>query len=220
MKTMVKFARTGSLCYISHLDLMRCVQRTFRRADLPLAYSQGFNPHPILSFAQALSVGMETHGDYLEVGFTEPVEPKHVIEALNTHAPAGFKALAARTMEEGEKSPMARIVAAQYAIRPAEADIQAFAWGIEKMLQQTTYIYEKRTKSGMKQQDMRPLIHSIVIEGAQVHAIVSCGNENLAPQALVQAVCQLGAMESDGVSWLREDLFVRDEQGTLVPLIV
>lgn len=219
MKMVVKFARTGSLCYISHLDLMRCVQRTFRRAGLPLAYSQGFNPHPILSFAQALSVGMETHGDYLEVGFTEPLAPEGVIEALNTHAPAGFKALAARSMAEGEKSPMARIVAAQYAIRPAEADAQAFVWGIEKLLQQTTYIYEKRTKSGMKQQDMRPLIHSIVIKDAQVHAVVSCGNENLAPQALVQAICQEGGIPAQGMSWLREDLFVRDEQGTLVPLI-
>lgn len=220
MKTMVKFARTGSLCYVSHLDLMRCVQRTFRRAALPLAYSQGFNPHPILSFAQALSVGMETRGDYLEVGFTEPVEPKRVIEALNTHAPAGFTALAARSMEEGEKSPMARIVAAQYALHPSAPDAEAFAQGVERLLQQTEYIYEKRTKSGTKQQDMRPLIHSIVIEGAHAHAIVSCGNANLAPQALVQAVCQLGGMEADGVSWLREDLFVRDAQGTLAPLIV
>ena len=77
MKMIAKFSRKGAACYMSHLDLLRCVQRTLRRANMPLAYSQGFNPHPILSFAQALGVGLATIGDYFEVLLQRLMRARH-----------------------------------------------------------------------------------------------------------------------------------------------
>ena len=103
MKMIAKFSRKGAACYMSHLDLLRCVQRTLRRANMPLAYSQGFNPHPILSFAQAMGVGLATIGDYFEVGLEENLEPEAFAAAFNACATPGVHVIQARQAEEKEK---------------------------------------------------------------------------------------------------------------------
>ena len=67
MRIIAAFEKTKELSYTSHLDVQRTLQRTFRRAALPLAYSKGFNPHPKLSFATALATGYTSAGEWFEV---------------------------------------------------------------------------------------------------------------------------------------------------------
>ena len=75
MRLAVVFTKEAPVRFVSHLDLQRLFQRAFRRAKLPLAYSQGFNPHPLVAFATALSVGFTSEGEYLDLTLTEDVSP-------------------------------------------------------------------------------------------------------------------------------------------------
>lgn len=69
MRIIASFYKHEQVMFVSHLDMQRLFQRAFRRADLPLAYSNGFNPHPLLSFATALSVGYTSDCEYLMLCF-------------------------------------------------------------------------------------------------------------------------------------------------------
>ena len=71
----VKFGKEGALRFIGHLDVLRTFQKIFRRADIPMAYSQGFSPHPIMSFALPLGLGLSSEGEYLDAEIVWPEEP-------------------------------------------------------------------------------------------------------------------------------------------------
>jgi radical SAM family uncharacterized protein/radical SAM-linked protein len=86
----MQFTKTGRLKYLSHLDLMVLFQRAAARARIPVAFSQGFNPHPRMSFGPALSVGVESECEFLDIETTRYVEPQDAMEALNRTLPSGM----------------------------------------------------------------------------------------------------------------------------------
>lgn len=215
MKILVKMARSGALCYSSHLDLLRSVQRTLRRSKLPIQYSQGFNPHPILSFAQALGVGLETAGDYFMAALTQNVPLDQFVSRFNQHAPGGLIALAAREMEAGEKSPMARVKAARYRLTAEGPAIGALHEGIQKLMDLSSYTCTVRGKN----KDIRPLIHSAQCDERGAEFLVSCGNENLSHKTLLQVICALSDINGENVRVRREDLYTKNEAGAYVPLL-
>ena len=73
MRILLEYTRGERVKYISHLDLMRAMQRAVRRAELSIAFSQGFNPHPIMAFASALPVGTTSEREYMDILLTKPV---------------------------------------------------------------------------------------------------------------------------------------------------
>ncbi len=87
MRTIIKYARSGAASFISHLDMQRAFARALRRAELPVQYSEGFNPHILTSFAAPLSVGIATQGDYLEVRMAESRGGEEIKGALNAVMP-------------------------------------------------------------------------------------------------------------------------------------
>ena len=87
----MKFSKGEEVKYISHLDLQRTFQRALRRADIQIAYSQGFNPHPKLSFAMALAVGMTSEGEYVDVELAHPIDAKEMKERLNNLYPEVYE---------------------------------------------------------------------------------------------------------------------------------
>ena len=95
MRIIACFTKPDSVRFVSHLDTQRLFQRAFRRAGLPLAYSQGFNPHPLLSFATALSCGYTSDGEYFDVILSEPVEPEAFVTRVNAVLPEGMRIVSA-----------------------------------------------------------------------------------------------------------------------------
>ena len=87
------FEKKGRARYISHLDLNRCMLRTFRRSKLPIWYTEGFNPHPYFSFALALSLGFESKCEILDFNITEDISCDVVRDRLNEVMPEGMKIL-------------------------------------------------------------------------------------------------------------------------------
>ena len=219
MRRLVKFARCGALCMVSHLDLMRCVQRTLRRAHVPMAYSQGFNPHPLLSFGQALGVGLATRGDYFEITLEQAMPPQALVEAFNAHAPDGLRALCAREMGQSEKSPMARVEAAQYCLCANDREKQPQVdRALTALFACKVYPYLKKTKKGEREDDLRKKLFTCAVDAHGAHAVTACGNENLPPAELVKAVCALSQMQTDEVCCIREELMARDAVGEYVSL--
>ncbi len=103
-KVRLRFAKRGDLRLVSHHDLMRCLERLLRRADLPMAHSQGFNPRPKVVFALALALGIEAHREIVELELTEPLEPSEVLRRLAAIAPTGFDFLEAEAAGPGRSA--------------------------------------------------------------------------------------------------------------------
>lgn len=99
MRYLIKFTKGADIKFISHLDLMRTIQKIIRRAEIPIEYSKGFNPHMALSLAQPLSVGIYSDGEYLDAILTEDMDTKEVIDKLNKNSSVNIKFLEASKTE-------------------------------------------------------------------------------------------------------------------------
>lgn len=129
MQAVVQFSKMGSARYVSHLDTLRMMQRAFRRAEWPLAYSQGYHPHPQMSFAMALPVGAQAKADLLQVELHGSPDLSMLKKALDQTMPPGFCVSALAQMPD--KTALTTLVAAcdWYFTFPAELEeqVRAFA---------------------------------------------------------------------------------------------
>lgn len=120
MKYRLKFSKEGPIRYIGHLDVMRYFQKAIRRANLPIAYSEGFSPHQIMSFAFPLSVGYTSEGEYFDIELTEQVNTEQIENDLNLVMAEGIKILAVRELPEKAGNCMSLVYAATYLVRIKE----------------------------------------------------------------------------------------------------
>lgn len=119
MKYVIEFKKTGVICYTSHLDIMKVFKRSFKRAGIKLAYSQGFNPHPKMGFAQPLSLGYEGLEEYIEFETAEGYMEKsgqEILDALKAGMPEGLELISIKEAPELKKTLAAETVAAGYEI--------------------------------------------------------------------------------------------------------
>jgi radical SAM-linked protein len=108
------FSRSRPLAYLSHLDLMRLLIRALRRSELPLAYSEGFNPHPRLNLALPLPLGVTASNEPGEVSFSENVTPKRFLQSMGKQLPDGLQLIDAKELDQGVSSLAAIVSAALY----------------------------------------------------------------------------------------------------------
>ena len=106
MMIRAKYTKTGHLVYLSHLDLVRLFERAFRRAAIPLAFTQGFNPHPMISFAAPLSVGISSVSEYVEVVLAEAIDLTAFMTLINETLPDDIQILAAVQKDEKTTSSL------------------------------------------------------------------------------------------------------------------
>lgn len=162
MRSIIKYARSGAARFISHLDMQRAFARAFRRAKLPVKYSEGFNPHILTSFASPLSVGVGTLGDYLEVRMEEECSGETIKNRLNEILPADIQIVSAGALEENCPKLMAISHSALYELvfsqKPEETD--AFMASTSIVLQ------DKKGRT----LDIRPLVYGLSAKGNTVTA--------------------------------------------------
>ena len=160
MRMAVVFTKGVPVRFVSHLDVQRLFQRAFRRAKLPMAYSQGFNPHPLVSFATALSVGMTSRGEYLDVILTEDMTPEGFIKLVSPHLPEGVEIVEAFDLGTSNKSLTSAMRAADYNARvrfQRELTKESIDEAVRKLLSREIVI-QKKTKGGIKPTDIRPMV--------------------------------------------------------------
>jgi radical SAM-linked protein len=167
VKIQYQFKRSTPLRFLSHLDQQRLFQRAFRRANMPVEYSQGFNPHPRMSFALAMSVGLTSDGEYGEVIVSEDIDVDTFISRMNQVLPNGLEIVTARICGEGVGSLSAALSKSVYQIRinvVPETDLAALAETIESYLALPQILIQKRNKKGKYvEKDIRPFIESIAV---------------------------------------------------------
>ncbi|SHJ95377.1 radical SAM-linked protein [Anaerobranca californiensis DSM 14826] len=154
-KYWIKYQKGEEVRFISHLDLLRALERTSRRAGIPIAYSQGYNPHPKLSFATPLSVGIVSYGDYLEIELTENLEIDEIIKKMNDNLPLGIKFLDGKKLTKKVPTLGALVEATEYKVVVKSSGLKE---KIEEILKNESIYIERRSKKGIKMVDILPLI--------------------------------------------------------------
>lgn len=193
MKLIAAYQKGQEIAMISHLDIQRTLQRAFRRANLPLLYSKGFNPHPQFSFATAAATGMSSCCEWFEVQLSEKIDPEEFTRRANEVMPRGMRISGAFTAPEQFGSLSAKLRAAEYRVRfQFEEPVleEKLAQTLEAMLS-GEIIIQKRTKGGIKPVDMRPYILRVSVEQVEGQKA---------------ALCVLGKLQADG--GLRVDAFI------------
>ena len=193
MKLIAAYQKGNEIAMISHLDIQRTLQRAFRRAGIPLLYSNGFNPHPQFSFATAAATGMSSECEWFEVQLSEEMAPEEFVRRANEVMPQGMRVSGAFAAPENYGSLSAKLRAAEYRVdlqfvEPVSRE--KLAETLEAMLT-GEIIIQKRTKGGIRPVDMRPYILRVSVEQVEGDTAV---------------LRVLGKLQADG--GLRVDAFI------------
>lgn len=200
LKLRVRLSKTGMARFFSHLDTQRTIERTFRRAGLPVAYSQGFNPHPKISFASALATGTSSEGEFIDVELTQPMEPHAFMALANAQCPQGLRIEEVRPTELKGDSLMSLLDAAEYGLTLTGVDGAGLQMAVDRLLAAEQVDVTKEGRTGPRQVNIRPQVYALEVTGPdQVRAVVQTGPQgNLKPDDLVSGlrslVPELGGM--------------------------
>ncbi len=209
-KYRLQFTKYGDMKYVSHLDLIRLFTRIFHRADLPLSYSEGFNPHPKMSVLLPLSVGFESACEYIDVEFKDGVGMLDCMKKLKGKLPLGMEIPQITQLNETSKKAKA-IRYASYELTftnpPSENEIETF-------LNLTEINVVKKTKRSEGLADIKPDIMDLYVTDGKVYTVISAGSEaNLKADLLVTAMEQyIEGFSADDYSVLRTGIL--DDRGT------
>ncbi|HWG85951.1 MAG TPA: TIGR03936 family radical SAM-associated protein [Deinococcales bacterium] len=225
MRVRVRYEKAGKLRFISAIDLGRVWERALRKAGLPIAYSEGFSPHPKVSFVDALPLGYASRGEYAELTFATalPLEPS--MAALNAAFPAGIGVLAAQEVAEGAPKLAKRLQASCWDLGyPAEVDPDQVSAAVAAALASSELLVERERKGESTTVDLRPAVHGLYAQGSRVRAVLHHVEPQVRPTELHLALAAHGApAEPDLVTRVAQGLPVQGGleealEGGLVPL--
>lgn len=220
MKIRVKFEKTGALKYIGHLDVMRFFQKLNRRAMIPVAYSEGFSPHQILSFSPPLSLGAQSFGEYADMEVAEGITSQVAIDRLNAQTVDGIKILSFRKLPEKALNAMAAVTAARYicSLKEGIGYTGNICEDLSSLMDRDEIIVEKKTKKNEVTIDIKPLIYEFKIldktEG-KAEFLLSAGSvNNLKPELIYNAIFAEKGFEASEhfLDIIRVDLYTGDKE--------
>jgi radical SAM-linked protein len=229
MRARVRYAKTGKLRFISAIDLGRVWERALRKADLPIAYSEGFSPHPKVSFAEALPLGYASQGEYAELTFAASLPLGTAVAALNAAFPDGVAVLSAHEVPDGAPKMAKRLQASCWDLRyPPTVDPDRLSAAVAAALRADALSVERERKGESVSVDLRPAVHALAAEERVVRAVLHHVEPQVRPTelhlALASTDSELGALpEPELVMRLAQGLPVPEGleealDGTLVPL--
>ncbi|MDO8683306.1 MAG: TIGR03936 family radical SAM-associated protein [Armatimonadota bacterium] len=162
-RVVLTYKKSSSARWLSHLDLIRTLERAIRRAQTPVEFSQGFNPRPRLSFGPALPLGATSDAELIVLRLDNPIEPSELMERLNTQLPEGIRVTDAKSVQEGQ--PALQIIqGCSYIVRlvcRAEDPIAAVKNAIEDFMAQNEVIAERMDKGLFKRVNIRTSVESL-----------------------------------------------------------
>lgn len=221
MRIIAVFEKSRRIRHIGHLDIQRAVQRGLRRSGLPVAYSQGFNPHILITFASALSTGACGTREIMDVKMAEPVTEDAFVSSLNHAMPPELQISEARAVDDRHPAVMASLKAASYDLLIRDARQAAcIAAAIPDMMSRESIPAIRKTKTGMKECDIKPLIYSVDAREQHIFTTVALTEkEACKPDMLISALREQANMTDEiRVLITRTALLGEDENGNLRPL--
>lgn len=160
----IAYSKLEAAKYIAHLDLTRVFERAMRRAKIPMAYSEGFNPHPKISFGSALAVGVEGEREYVDIELRQDMDIREILGRFQEQLPTGIRLLEGMVVATGTRALMAVLNSASYLIRvPMALPIQSerLAEGIQAWLKREHVAYSRYSKKGRTDKDIRPWVKTL-----------------------------------------------------------
>jgi radical SAM-linked protein len=164
----IRYAKGEPLKYTSHLDLTRTWERVFRRAQLPLAYSQGFNPRPRFQIAAALPVGVTGRAELLDLWLAEPQAPEEALACLQPALPPGLEVLDVAEVDLRAPALQSQMRAADYrALVRSQEPLEAVRSRVQTLLAAPALPRQRHHKGKQQTYDLRPLVQEVRVEAGQ-----------------------------------------------------
>ena len=213
--------------FIGHLDIMRYFQKAIRRAEIPIAFTSGYSPHMIMSFANPLGVGLTSDGGYFDIELTESIASKEAVRRLNEQMVDGMEIVSFVQIPDDKKSKGMSIVAgADYLSSVKNGSLpEDLAEKLEAFYAQNEICVVKKTKKSEKEVDIRPMIYKLECRDGKIYMRVAAGSvQNLKPELVTEAFVRYLGMDAEEVTFThhRLETFAESEDAEgkmiLVPL--
>ena len=195
---------------------MRFFQKLMRRADIPIAFTGGYSPHMIMSFASPLGIGLTSDGEYLDIELTAPVDSREAVKRMNEECVEGIEIISIRQISDEKKmTGMTILAAADYLISVKKGALpenwkEAFA----DFMAQREICVIKQTKRSEREEDIRPLIFRWKIQGENIWLQLAAGSKNnLKPDLVMDTFLSVCAIPEDSVSFAYHRLEMYADKG-------
>ncbi|MBD8962954.1 MAG: DUF2344 domain-containing protein [Ruminococcaceae bacterium] len=216
----LNFSKTGRAIYISHLDINRMMTRAVRRAKLPMWYTEGFNPHPYLTFALPLSLGQSSDCEYMDIRIEGDITDEEIMNRLNAVLPEGVKILSVSAPVYDAKEIEKALYFVKLVFKDAETS-KGFAERAQTLAEGEELLAEKRGKKGhrkvMKQINLIDFIYDMKFSTADnivnLQCVLAAGNtNNLNPTLLVETLEKEIGIEHEMEYIVRRKLITKDNK--------
>lgn len=195
--------------FIGHLDIMRYFQKAIRRAEIPIAFTSGYSPHMIMSFANPLGVGLTSDGEYFDIELTESIASKEAVRRLNEQMVDGMEIVSFVQIPDDKKSKGMSIVAgADYLSSVKNSSLpEDLAEKLEAFYAQNEICVVKKTKKSEKEVDIRPMIYKLECRDGKIYMRVAAGSvQNLKPELVTEAFVRYLGMDAEEVTFTHHRL--------------
>ena len=217
MKARIKFRKYGVMKFIGHLDVMRFFQKVMRRADIPIAFTGGFSPHMIMSFANPLGVGVTSDGEYFDIELTQEIDMLKAVERMNEVVVEGIDIVNMVPIPDDKKCTGMSIVAAADYISSVKLGQfpEDFNEKTAGFMNQSSINIVKKTKKSEKEVDIKPMIYKFEERDGSLYMLVATGSvQNLKPELVMQAFCNYLGVDYEEFSFVHHRLDVYANVGT------
>ncbi|SDN36373.1 radical SAM-linked protein [Acetanaerobacterium elongatum] len=207
----IRFSKLGRAAYISHLDMMRCMQRALKRSKIPVWYTQGFNPHMYVTFAMPLSLGFESVYETMDFKLTEELAMPSLIKRLNEALPPEIRVLQAA--EPQKKFEDIAFSEYQLTVHGTQPDNFLPLW--EAFIAQPEIMSQKKTKKGFKEVNLKDYIGEASASKQEGNVVIALRltagvNEGLNPSLLIKAFQQQNPSSFSHITVLRTILLDKE----------
>ncbi len=216
MKARIKFRKFGAMKFIGHLDVMRFFQKVMRRADIPIAFTGGFSPHMIMSFANPLGVGVTSDGEYFDIELTEEINMQDAIVRMNQVVVEGIEIVNMVPISDEKKRTGMSIVAAADYLSAVKRGTLPDGWQskAQDFIGQSEICITKKTKKSEKDVDIKPMIYKFEVRDESVYMQVATGSvENLKPELVMRAFVQYLGLHPEDYTFAHHRLDVYADEG-------
>lgn len=219
MKLRIKFSKKGPLRFIGHLDIMRYFQKAIRRSDIDIAYSTGFSPHQIISFAAPLGVGVESEGEYFDIEANSVTTAEDMITRLNAEMAEGMIITGMRILPDNAKNAMASVKAASYRLNWKDGYSPEYnlTEAVSEFLSREEVLYTKQTAKSVIERNLKEVVYELkAMDERTVYMLVDASSAgNVKPGAVIE--CLAGfygkTYDSNAIQVTREDTFTDAPKG-------